>query len=175
MENISQLITMIISLSDKILDYEISLIQLERVKNRFNLHGIISAVEESFKLQKSILITRQEELLIKCKTLLIPLLQGRVFIGFKELFDYRLSNADIDNGYKSLIEKDTNQIYILFLHEYVDSRNHIYPGQLVEYVKIVQFKKNYEDMVKQINMSKPPRPNVIKYLLNHYGYANRQT
>lgn len=175
MENISELIAVLISLSNKILEYEISLIQLERVMYRFKLHGIISTVEESFNLQKSILTTREEELLIKCKTLLIPLFQGRNFIGFNKLFDYRLGSKDIDVGYKSLIEKDTNQIYILFLHEYADSRNHVYPGQLVEYVRIVQFKTNYENMVKLINAKKPPRPNIFNHLINYYGHANRQT
>jgi hypothetical protein len=172
MNNDQEVMTRIISYSKRILNYMITINTTERLHQRYKNHGLISITKASFDLQLSLLRTRQEELLYKCKSLLLPLFQCRNF-GYVELDQFRIPASSLIHGYLSLIEKDTNDEYILFLYEYKDAKHHILPGSLhllrkngsKDTTHIGPILGNYKYMVSMLPESKNI-PNVLKNYFN---------
>lgn len=173
-ENIILIMTRLISYSRRILDYMITELRTERLRQRFRDHGIISMVEASFDLQLSLLQTRKEELLYRSKSLLLPLFQCRNF-GYNELEQWRIPTSSLIQGFLSLTERKTNDEYILFLYEYKDATHNILPGSLHLLKKVAPILGNYIRMVSNFSEIKSV-PNILnEYLemINQINYEKR--
>ena len=176
MKNTKETVTLIekiIIYSKRILEYIILHNQVERTKARFGNLGVIISLEESFKLQFSIIENRKEEILLKCKCLMTPLFKGYTFKGYDKLENFRLTEEIIRKGYMELDDRYSDNRYILFLYPYKDSVHDIKEGELYNLNKVSPILWNYEREIKSHRPNPYYIPSVFNDIKNYYAYRKK--